>query len=191
MNIDLTSVKLAILVANGFESEQVTAPREFLRRAGATSMILSPEKDKVTPAGSDNEESALQVDVILEAADEAGFDALLLPGGQGNVETLTASPKAVALVKSFAVANKPIGAISHAIKLLIDSNAVSGRKVAATSCLPDVSKQAAAEISEKPVVVDGSLVTALDKDAVTAFYQAFAQICSEHKKSAGGSLHTD
>jgi hypothetical protein len=33
MNIDLTSTKLAILVANGFQSEQVTAPREFLRLA--------------------------------------------------------------------------------------------------------------------------------------------------------------
>jgi putative intracellular protease/amidase len=53
MNIDLTSVKLAILIANGFESEQVTAPRDFLRRAGATSMILSPEKEKVTSVGSD------------------------------------------------------------------------------------------------------------------------------------------
>lgn len=190
MNLDLTSVKLAILIANGFESEQITAPREFLRRAGATSMILSPEKEKVTPVGS-HKGITLPVDVILGAADEAGFDALLLPGGQKNAERLAASPKAVALIRSFALANKPIGAISHAIKLLIDANAVSGRKVAAGSSMRELSKQAGAEISEKPVVVDGSLVTALDNDAVESFCEAFAQICSEHKKSTGGSLHTD
>jgi protease I len=190
-DMDLTSVKLAILVANGFESEQVTAPREFLRLAGATPMIVSPEKEKVTRVGSDNGESALPVDVVLEAADEAGFDALLLPGGQRNVESLAASPKAMALIKSFALANKPIGAISHAIKLLIAANVVSGRKVAVGSSRREGSKQAGTEISEQPMVVDGSLVTTLDRDAAEAFCKAFAQVCFEHKKSTGGSLHTD
>jgi protease I len=191
MNIDLTSVKVAILVANGFEPEQVSRPREFLRRAGATTMVLSPEKEKVTSLESDKESNTLPVDAILEAADEAGFDAMLLPGGQKNVESLAANPKAMAFVESFAVGKKPLGAISDAIKLLIYANAVAGRKVVAAASMRELSKRAGAEILEKPVVVDGSLVTALDNDAVEAFYQAFAQICSEHKKSAGGSLHTD
>jgi len=190
-NIDLTSVKLAILVANGFEQEQVTAPIEFLRRAGATPIIVSPEKEKVTPAGYGNE-GALPVDVLLEAADETGFDALLLPGGHKNAETLVANAKAAKFVRSFALGNKPIAAISHGVKLLIDVNAVSGRKVAAPSSMRELSKPLRAETSEKPVVVvDNSLVTTLGTDSIVSFNEAFAQICSQHKKSTGGSLHTD
>lgn len=191
MNIDLTSVKLAILVANGFEQEQATAPIEFLRRAGATPIIVSPEKERVTPAGDGNE-GTLPVDVHLEAADETGFDALLLPGGQKSAGTLAANAKAAEFVRSFAVGNKPIAAISHGIRLLIDVNAVSGRKVAALSSMRELSKPARAETSEKPVVVvDDSLVTTLGTDAIASFNEAFARICSQHKESAGGSLHTD
>jgi protease I len=191
MNIDLTSIKVAILVANGFEPEQVSRPREFLRRAGATTMVLSPEKEKVTSLGSDEVSNTLPVDAILEAADEAGFDAMLLPGGQKNVESLAANPKAMAFVESFAVGKKPLGAISDAIKLLIYANAVAGRRVAAAVSMRELSKRAGAEISEKPVVVDGSLVTTLGTEWFASFNEGFAQICSEHKKSTGGSLHTD
>jgi hypothetical protein len=38
MSIDLTSVKLAIIVANGFESDEVCEPRDSIHRAGATAM---------------------------------------------------------------------------------------------------------------------------------------------------------
>ena len=189
MNIDLTSVKLAILVANGFEPEQVIQPREFLRRAGATPMIVSPEKEKVTPARSGHDGDTLPVDVFLETADEAGFDALLLPGGEKNAETLAANPKALEFVRSFASGKKPIGVFSHAIKLMVDANAVS--KVAAASSTRDVSKRAGAESHQSPVVVDEDLVTALGTEAIGSFNEAFAQICSQHKKSTGGSLHTD
>lgn len=191
MNIDLTSVKVAILVANGFEPDQVSRPREFLRRAGATTMVLSPEKENVTSVGSGDKSKTLAVDVILEAADEAGFDAMLLPGGQKNVENLAANPKAMAFVESFAVANKPLGAISDAIKLLICAKAVAGRKVAAVASMRDLPKRAGVEFSEEPVVVDGSFVTALGTNSVASFNEAFAQVCSQHKNSTGGSLHTD
>ena len=191
MNIDLTSVKVAILVANGFEPDQVSRPREFLRRAGATTMVLSPEKEEVTSLGSDKESNRLPVDAILEAADEAGFDAMLLPGGQKNVESLAANPKAMAFVESFAVAQKPLGAISDGIKLLIYANAVAGRRVAAAASIRELSKRAGAEFSEEPVVVDGSFVTTLGTNSVASFNEAFAQVCSQHKKSTGGSLHTD
>jgi protease I len=191
MNFDLTSVKVAILVANGFEPDQVSRAREFLRRAGATPMIMSPEKEKVTSVGSGEESNTLPVDAILEAADETGFDAMLLPGGQKNVESLAANPKAMAFVESFAVAKKPLGAISDGVKLLIYANVVAGRRVAAAASMRELSKPAGAEISEKPVVVDGSLVTTLGTEWVASFNEAFAQICSQHKKNTGGSLHTD
>jgi hypothetical protein len=40
-------------------------------------------------------------------------------------------------------------------------------------------------------IVDEGLVTTLTTKAIASFNEAFAQICSQHKKSAGGSLHTD
>ena len=43
-----------------------------------------------------------------------GYDALLLPGGQINPDILRMNERAVAIVREFAMADKPIAAICHA-----------------------------------------------------------------------------
>jgi protease I len=53
------------------------------------------------------------VDVPLDKTRPENFDALLLPGGVINPDTLRMDPKAVSFVKSFFTANKPVAAICH------------------------------------------------------------------------------
>jgi DJ-1/PfpI family len=94
--------------------------------------------------------------------------------------------KGLELVRSFAVAKKPIGAISDAVRLFVDANAVSGHKIGGAPSIRNLLQQARAGSSEKRVVVDDSFVTTQDADSIASFNEAFAQICSEHKNSTGG-----
>ncbi|MBV9276328.1 MAG: DJ-1/PfpI family protein [Verrucomicrobia bacterium] len=190
MDIDLTSVKLAVLVADGFELDEVTGPKEFLHGAGATAMIVSPENDRVR-AGSDVSDEDLPVDVSLGSADESGFDALLLPGGEKSVERLAGNEAALAIIRAFLTGDRPIGAISQSLQLLIRADGVSGRRVTGDASLRDQLTEAGAEWVDKPVVVDRHLVTSSGKGSLQAFSQAFAQVCGEDKSGTGASLHTD
>jgi len=189
--IDLTSVKLAILVSNGFEKDEVIGPRCYLERSGATALIVSPEIGKVVAGPSVEGDDTLSIDVSLGIAEEKGFDALILPDGEKSVAALMMQPNTVKFVRSFVTAGSPIAAFSYAVNLLIAANAVSGRRITSNAALREDLERAGAKWVDRPVVVDGDLVTASGREALGAFNAAFATVCSEHKRRTGGSLHTD
>jgi protease I len=93
-------------------------------------MIVSPENNRVR-AGSDVRDGDLAVDVSLGSAEESGFDALLLPGGEKSVERLAGNEAALAIIRAFLTGDRPVGAISQSLQLLIRADGVSGRRVPA------------------------------------------------------------
>ena len=111
MSGELSNKRVAILVADGFEQVELTSPREALDRAGAMSDIVSPVKGEVQGMHHDKHGDKFQVDVMLDKADAGMYDALLLPGGVMNPDTLRMNPAAVEFVRSFIDAGKPIAAI--------------------------------------------------------------------------------
>src|SRR5262245_26346016 len=97
----LSGVRVAILVENGFEQVELTEPRKALDAAGATTVVVSPQKEKVRGWKSTDWGDDVRVDQSLDAARAANFDALLLPGGVLNPDRLRMNPTAVAFVKAF------------------------------------------------------------------------------------------
>jgi protease I len=69
------------------------------------------------------------VDVELDAAHAENYDALLLPGGVLNPDQLRVNPKAVEFVKSFFQEGKPVAAICHGPRMLVEADVVQGRAV--------------------------------------------------------------
>src|SRR5438876_4319379 len=124
---ELKGKKVAILVENGFEEEELTKPREALDKAGAETKIVSPAGEQVKGWRHTNWGKTLPVDIALDAADPSQFDALLLPGGVMNPDKLRANPKAVEFVKHFFDAGKPVAAICHAPWTLVEADVVKGR----------------------------------------------------------------
>jgi protease I len=80
-NQQLQNKRVAILVENGFEQEEMTRPRDALREAGAETYIVSPAWKTVKGWDHVDWGDAFDVDVRLDKADPSQFDALLLPGG--------------------------------------------------------------------------------------------------------------
>ena len=110
---DLNEKRVAILVDEGFEQVELIKPRKALDRIGATTQVVSPREGEVRGWNVKKWGKSIAVDVPLESADPASFDALLLPGGVMNPDKLRMNPKAVQFVKHFIDAGKPVAAICH------------------------------------------------------------------------------
>src|ERR1051325_9844966 len=99
MEKKLNGLKVAILVANGFEQVEIGKPKEALEQAGAQAQIVSPAKGQVQGWNHFDKGDTFPVDVPIESADCKDYDALLLPGGVANPDQLRIIPKAVQFVK--------------------------------------------------------------------------------------------
>ena len=112
-NKTLQGLKIALLATDGFEQVELTEPREALEQEGAVTKIVSPNPERVRGWKFKEWGDELPVDVPLEEARPEEFDALLLPGGVINPDALRLVPKAIAFVKAFFDAKKPVAAICH------------------------------------------------------------------------------
>jgi protease I len=175
---ELNGLKVAILVTDGFEQVEMTEPRKALDDAGAITSIVSPKDGRVrawkfTEWGDD-----YPVDLPLDRAQPQDFDALLLPGGVINPDKLRMQPKAVAFVKAFFDADKPVAAICHGPWTIIETGAARGRQIASWPSLRTDLRNAGAEWVDREAVVDGNLVSSRKPDDIPAFNQEMVRLFS-------------
>jgi protease I len=166
---NLKGKRVAILVADGFEQVELTEPRKALDAAGAQTSIVSPKKDKVRGWNFTDWGGELTVDVPLAQAKADEFDALLLPGGVMNPDTLRMDRTAVEFASAFFEAGKPVASICHGPWMVIEAGAAMGRRIAAWPSLKTDLTNAGAEWVDEEVCVDGNLVTSRKPDDIPAF----------------------
>ncbi len=165
----LTGLRIAILATDGFEQSELTEPRKALDAAGAATEVVSPKEDEVR--GWNHKEWGLRVpvDQDLAGADARDYDALLLPGGVMNPDALRMQPEAIAFVKAFFTAGKPVAAICHGPWTVIESGAARGHRMTSWPSLKTDIRNAGGEWVDEEVVVDRSLVTSRRPDDLPAF----------------------
>jgi protease I len=175
---DLKGKKVAILVTDGFEQDELLKPRQALNEAGAQTQVVSPKDGKVKGWNFTEWGQTVDVDVPLQQANPSNFDALLLPGGVINPDKLRMEPKAVEFVKSFFDSGKPVAAICHGPWTIIEAGAARGRRIASWPSLKTDLHNAGAEWVDKEAVVDGNLVSARKPDDIPAFNRALIDLFS-------------
>ena len=172
----LNDVRVAILVAEGFEQVELTEPRKALDDAGAKTMIVSPAQDQVQGWNHFDKAERFRVDVPLTSAKAEDFDALLLPGGVVNPDQLRTNPSAVAFVKGFFDAGKPVAAICHGPWTLIDAGAARGRKMTSWPSLKADLSNAGATWVDEEVVSEQGLVTSRNPKDIPAFNRKMIEL---------------
>ena len=165
----LTGLRIAILATDGFEQSELTEPRKALDAAGATTEVVSPKEDEVRAWNHKQWGLRVTVDQDLAGADARDYDALVLPGGVMNPDALRMQPQAVAFVKAFFSAGKPVAAICHGPWTVIESGAAKGRRMTSWPSLKTDIRNAGGEWVDEEVVVDRSLVTSRKPDDLPAF----------------------
>lgn len=166
---DLHGKKIAVVVTDGFEQEELTSPVKALENAGATTEIISPTEGKVKAWKETDWGIQVDVDLPLNEADPDNYDALLLPGGVMNPDKLRRNSQALNFIRSFFDAGKPVGAICHGPWTLIDAGVAKGRRMTSYSSIQSDLKNAGAEWVDEEVVVDNGLVTSRKPDDLPAF----------------------
>ncbi len=131
--------------------------------------MVSPAKGRVKGWSHDQWGEQVKVDVALDATNVDDYDALVLPGGVMNPDSLRTNKAAVAFVKAFFDAGKPVAAICHGPWTVLEAGAAKGRKMTSWPSLRTDLTNAGATWVDEEVVVDGNLVTSRKPDDLKAF----------------------
>lgn len=188
MSDELNGKKIAILAADGFEQVELTEPRQALADAGAETVVVAPKDGAIKGWKFTDWGESVDVDVTLDSADAGDYDALLMPGGVMNPDNLRRDQSALAFVRAFFEAGKPVAAICHAPWTLIDAQQVSGKRMTSFHTLQTDLKNAGANWVDEEVVVDQGLVTSRSPDDIPAFNAKMVEEFAEgkHRASATG-----
>lgn len=165
----LTGRRVAILATDGFEQVELEEPMQALRAAGATVEVISPRKGEIQGMHHREKGDRLKVDRTLAEVSASEFDALMLPGGVANPDSLRTCQEAVRFVRDFLDADKPVGAICHAPWLLVEADAVRGRTLTSYPSLRKDIENAGGTWIDKEVSVDQRLVTSRKPADLPAF----------------------
>lgn len=167
--------RIAILATHGFEQSELLEPRERLKAAGFRVDVVSPEAGGIRAWKDKDWGDRVDVDVVLSSADAGDYDALVLPGGVINPDTLRADAAAVAFIKAFDAAGKPLAAICHGPWLLVEAGAAKGREVTSWASVKTDLVNAGARWKDAEVVVDGHVITSRKPGDIPAFTDALIQ----------------
>jgi protease I len=165
----LAGVKIAILATDGFEQSELLEPRKALDQEGGTTKVVSLKSGTIKGWNHSDWGQTVPVDETLDSADAANYDALLLPGGVMSPDKLRMDAKAVAFVKAFFDAKKPVGAICHGPWTVIEAGAAQGRTMTSWPSLKTDIENAGGTWVDKEVVIDQNLVTSRNPKDIPAF----------------------
>lgn len=179
---DVSGMKVAVLATDGVEQVELTEPVKALKQAGAQVSIVSPKGGSIQGMNHDEKGDKLPTDTALAQAKPEQFDALLLPGGVANPDTLRMMPEAVAFVRHFTQGNKPVAAICHGPWTLIEADAVRGKRMTSWPSLKTDLKNAGAQWTDQECVVDGRFVTSRKPDDIPAFNKHMLQVFADSRQ---------
>jgi protease I len=165
----LANRRVAILVTDGFEQDELVQPKRALDEAGASTEIVSPKSDKVRGWKYKDWGEEFPVARKISDARPEHYDAVLLPGGQMNPDSLRIDQNAVKFVREIAKMGKPIAAICHGPVILIEAGVVAGRRLTSFPSIRTDLENAGATWVDNEVVTDRGLVTSRKPDDIPAF----------------------
>jgi protease I len=172
MEFGLKGHKVAILATDGVEQVELEQPRKALNGAGAITQLIAPEDDSIQAMNHDEKGARIPVDRTLDQVRAAEFDALLIPGGVANPDRLRMNEKAVQFVREFMLSEKPVAAICHGAWMLVEADAVAGRRLTSWPSLKTDIRNAGGEWVDEEVTVDHRLVTSRRPSDIPAFSAA-------------------
>lgn len=176
---DLNKARVLMLATDGFENDELFKPRQALLDAGATVTLASIKTDEIQGEKNGEKADTIKPDMTLDDVDTEDYDALVLPGGVGNPDTMRMQERAIDIITEFMDEDKIVAAICHAPWLLAEADVVDGRKLTSWPSIRTDLDNAGADVVDEQVVVDGNLITSRNPDDIPAFNDAIAKALTE------------
>ena len=166
---ELQGKRVALLATDMVEQVELTEPWKAVQEAGATPELISLDEGEIQGFNHYDKADTFKVDKTVEEARADDYDALVIPGGVGNPDTLRADENAVELTRQFFEQGKPVGVICHGPWMLVEAGVVRGRTVTSWPSLQTDIRNAGGNWVDQEVVVDQGLVTSRKPDDLPAF----------------------
>lgn len=184
---DLSHMRVAVIVTDGFEESELTQPVRALKEAGAQVEILSTHAGQIRAFQHHEKGQLIDVDRLLDEAQPDEYDAVMLPGGALNADVLRMGPKVQLFLKGIQDAGKPIAAICHAPWELVSAGLVRGRTLTSYYTIQDDIRNAGGHWVDQDVVVDQNWVTSRQPDDLAAFNREMLQLFSRLSPTVAGA----
>ena len=182
---NLHGKKIAFLATDGFEQSELEKPWKELGGAGADTHIISLEEGHIRGFNHTEKADNFTVDFAIGSVRPDQYDAIVLPGGLHNPDSLRTNEKAIDFVRHFLQQDKTIAAICHGPWTLIETGLLKGRRLTSFPSIKTDLKNAGAEWVDEEVAVDKNLVTSRNPDDIPAFNKAIIdQLSEKARKSA-------
>jgi protease I len=176
----LEGLRVAVLAVDGFEQVELTSPVEALEDRGAHVDIISLHPGRIRGMNHMYPGKKVRVDYTLDEIAVHSYDALLLPGGMINPDTLRQSDQVLDFVSAFNAQGKPIAVICHAPWVLVSGGMVSGRRLTSWPGIKHDVLNAGGLWSDEPVVRDRNWVSSRGPHDLPVFNQAVAELFAEY-----------
>jgi protease I len=187
----LDGKRIAFLATNGVEQVELTDPRKAVEDEGADTDLVSLEEGEILAFQHLDHGDKFDVDRTVKDADASDYDGLVVPGGVANPDFLRADEDAVAFVRAFVEAGKPVGAICHGPWMLVEADVVRGLEVTSFPSIKTDLRNAGGNWVDREVVVDKGVTTSRKPDDIPAFnakiIEEFCEGTHEELAAATGS----
>jgi protease I len=179
----LQGMRVAILATDGVEDVELKDPRKALDDAGAETTLIAPKAEKIQSLNHSDKAWSYKVDQTLDQVRAEQFDAVLLPGGALNADTIRVHPRAQEFVREMNQSGKPIAVICHAPWLLVSAGLVNGRSLTSYHTIQDDIRNAGGKWQDEEVVQDKNWVSSRQPSDIPAFNRAMIEIFAQHAKA--------
>jgi protease I len=188
----LQGKRVAFLATDMVEQVELTEPWKAVEDEGGTPELVSLEEGEIQGFNHYDKADTFKVDRTVEEARADDYDALVIPGGVGNPDTMRLDENAVQLVRDFFEQGKPVGVICHGPWMLVEAGVVRGRKVTSWPSLQTDIRNAGGDWVDQEVVVDEGLVTSRKPDDLPAFNEKIVEeFCEGRHERQAASARAD
>lgn len=173
--MNLAGKRVAILVEDLYQDQEVWYPYYRLIEAGAEVLVVGTNKKDYTSKHG----APITADATIDRVSADQFDGIVIPGGYAP-DILRRYPAVVQLVKTMHQQGKVIAAICHGGWVLCSAEVLRGRTATCFFAIKDDLINAGASYVDRDVVRDGNLVTSRKPEDLPAFMKTFMQALIDH-----------
>jgi protease I len=187
----LQGKRMAFLATDMVEQVELTEPWKAVQDEGATPELVSLEDGEIQGFNHYDKADTFTVDRTVEEASADDYDALVIPGGVGNPDSLRMDENAVEFTRQFFEQGKPVGVICHGPWMLVEAGVVRDRTVTSWPSLRTDIRNAGGKWVDQEVVVEDGLVTSRKPDDLPAFNAKIIEEFAEgrHRTQAEKTAH--
>jgi protease I len=184
---DMNGKKVAFLATDMVEQVELTEPWKTVEQAGGSPELVSLEPGEIQGFNHYDKADKFSVDRTVGEVSVDDYDALVIPGGVGNPDTMRLNKDAVRFVRDFFESGKPMAVICHAPWMLVEADVARGRRLTSFWSIETDVRNAGGNWVDEEVVVDGNIVTSRNPDDLPAFNRELLELFAKTPVGATSS----